>query len=530
MKGFAELFSRLDQERGTNAKVAAMAAYFRIVDPAEGAWAVYFLSGRRIKRLIGPVQLRQWLAEASELPDWLVEETHQHVGDLAETIALLLTDPIHRAEPDTRTLADWVEEEILVLRTQDDETRRQRVTHAWARLDEDGRFLYSKLLTGALRVGVSQTLVERALARATDQPRPVIAHRLMGQWTPTAAFFQGLFEARSSHEDATRPYPFFLAHPLEGDPAGSLGEIGDWQIEWKWDGIRAQLVRRADGIHLWSRGEALITETFPELTAGAAWLPPDTVLDGEILAWNEDGVMPFAQLQRRLGRKRVTQRFMNEVPVRLLAYDLLEVDGEDIREQPLDARRAALERLLTDPEPPLALSPQVNVSDWPSLSARRDESRSRGVEGLMLKRRDAAYGTGRPRGPWWKWKLNPLTLDAILVYAQPGHGRRANLYTDYSFALPDGDRLVPIAKAYSGLDDPTIRRLDRWIRHHTRERFGPVRAVEPIQVFELAFEGIAPSNRHKSGVALRFPRIARWREDIGPEDADTLTQARALLP
>lgn len=529
MKGFAELFARLDQQRGTNAKVSAMADYFSVVEPADGAWAVYFLSGRRIKRLIGPVQLRQWLAEASGLPDWLVEETHQHVGDLAETIALLLADPTHAADADPRGLANWVDDEVLALRTLEDDERRQRVTQAWACLDEDGRFLYSKLLTGALRVGVSQTLVERALARATGQPRPVIAHRLMGQWEPSGEFFQGLFEARSRGEDATRPYPFFLAHPLEGDPAERLGDINDWQIEWKWDGIRAQLVRRSDGIHLWSRGEALISETFPELIQGAEWLPVDTVLDGEILAWGET-VMPFAQLQRRLGRKKVTARFMNEVPVRMLAYDLLESDGEDIRAQPLADRRRRLESLLADAQPPLELSPEVEAADWAALGERRGESRARGVEGLMLKRHDAEYGTGRPRGPWWKWKLSPLTLDVILVYAQPGHGRRANLYTDYSFAVPDGDRLVPIAKAYSGLDDREIRRLDRWIRRHTRERFGPVRSVEPVQVFELAFEGIAPSNRHKSGLALRFPRISRWREDIGPDDADTLEQARALLP
>ena len=529
MQAFAALFRELDEQRGTNAKVAAMADYFSRVEPADGAWAVYFLSGRRLKRLIGPMQLRQWLADASGLPGWLVEETHEHVGDLAETVALLLDGPGDGGAIDNRGLAVWLEEDIQVLRELDDDARRQWVTAAWQRLDEGSRFLYTKLLTGALRVGVSQTLVERALAQASGQPRPVIAHRLMGQWTPDADFFRGLFDERSGREDASRPYPFFLAHPLEDDPAQSLGAIDDWQLEWKWDGIRAQLVRRADAVHLWSRGESLITETFPELAQGAAQLPPDTVIDGEILAWNE-AVLPFAQLQRRLGRKRVSPRFMREVPVRLLAYDLLEADGRDLRDIPLEQRRARLEELMTGIDPPLMLSPRIESDSWGDLAGLREESRERGVEGIMLKGRNTAYGTGRPRGPWWKWKISPLTLDVILLYAQPGHGRRANLYTDYSFAVPDGERLVPIAKAYSGLDDAEIRRLDRWIRRHTRERFGPVRSVEPVQVFELAFEGIAPSSRHKSGLALRFPRISRWREDLGPGDADTLAQAKALLP
>lgn len=532
MQGFADLFRALDEQRGTNAKVDAMTEYFRQVSAADGAWAVYFLSGRRLKRLIGPVQLREWLTQMTGLPAWLIEETHQHVGDLAETVALMLETPTRTAGDGDGAdpgLATWVESRILPLRDLDDATRRHQVTTAWCELDEAGRFLHTKLLTGALRVGVSQTLVERALARASGHPRPVIAHRMMGQWSPEPAFYTGLFDASSGQEDASRPYPFFLAHPLEGDPRESLGAIDDWQLEWKWDGIRAQLVRRDDAVYLWSRGEALVTETFPELITAADALPADTVIDGEILAW-QDNVLPFAQLQRRLGRKRVTRRFMNEVPVRLMAYDLLEANGEDLRGEPLTSRRTRLEALMAPMEPPLMISPLIESTSWSDLAGRRDESRDRGVEGIMLKGRDTRYGTGRSRGPWWKWKVSPLTLDVVLLYAQPGHGRRANLYTDYSFAVADGDQLVPIAKAYSGLDDREIRRLDRWIRRNTKERFGPVRSVEPVQVFELAFEGIAPSSRHKSGLALRFPRIVRWREDLGPADADTLTQARALLP
>lgn len=528
MRRFGELFERLDQTSATNEKVAALAAYFTSVPPADGAWAVYFLSGRRLKRLIGAARLRAWLVEESGLPGWLVEETHQHVGDLAETIALMLERPGTEAPADDRGLAAWVEDELLSLRGLPEAEQGARVRQAWRTLPRPACFLYNKLLTGALRVGVSQTLVERALARASGLPRPVIAHRMMGDWQPDAAFFRGLFDTRSGREDASRPYPFFLAHPLEGDPAERLGAIDGWQCEWKWDGIRAQLVRRRDAVFLWSRGEEMITAAFPEVAEGAWQLPPDTVLDGELLAW-DDGVLPFSQLQRRLGRKRVGRQLCREVPAGLLAYDVLEVHGEDIRGQPQAARRARLESLLAGAAPPLRLSPLVEARDWEALRRLRREARARRVEGLMLKRRDAVYGTGRPKGPWWKWKVAPLTLDAVLLYAQPGHGRRANLYTDYTFAVADGEGLVPVAKAYSGLDDGEIRRLDRWIRRHTVERFGPVRAVEPVQVFELAFEGIAPSRRHKSGVALRFPRIARWREDLGPDDADRLDQVRALL-
>ncbi|PWG64314.1 ATP-dependent DNA ligase [Sediminicurvatus halobius] len=529
MRRFGELFERLDQTNATNEKVAALADYFASVPPADGAWAVYFLSGRRLKRLIGAARLRAWLVAESGLPEWLVEETHQHVGDLAETIALMLEDPERRdADADVRGLAAWVEEELLSLRELPEDEQARRVRSAWRGLPRPACFLYNKLLTGALRVGVSQTLVERALARASGLPRPVIAHRLMGDWRPDAGFFASLFDERSGREDASRPYPFFLAHPLDADPAPQLGPLADWQCEWKWDGIRGQLVRREDAVFLWSRGEEMITDTFPEVAEAAWQLPEDTVLDGELLAWDGE-VLPFSQLQRRLGRKRVGRQLRREVPVHLLAYDVLEDRGEDVRHEPLAARRQRLERLLAGVEPPLRLSPLIEAGDWDRLHRLRTEARARRVEGVMLKRRDSPYGIGRPKGPWWKWKVAPLTLDAILIYAQPGHGRRANLYTDYTFAVPDGEGLVPVAKAYSGLDDAEIRRLDRWIRRHTVERFGPVRSVEPVQVFELAFEGIAPSRRHKSGVALRFPRIARWREDLGPADADSLNQVRALL-
>jgi DNA ligase-1 len=287
---------------------------------------------------------------------------------------------------------------------------------------------------------------------------------------------------------------------------------------------------RSDGVSLWSRGEELVTEQFPELVRAASHLPAGTVLDGEIVAWDAAGarVEPFASLQRRLGRKAPAERIWREVPVALLAYDVLESESRDLRQEPLARRRATLESLMQTAPSCMRLSPLVAAEDWDVLRAARARAREHRAEGLMLKRRDSAYGVGRTRGAWWKWKVEPFAVDAVLVYAQPGHGRRASLYTDYTFAVWNGATLMPFAKAYSGLTDAELRELDQWIRAHTVERFGPVRAVQPLLVFELAFEGIQISNRHKSGIAVRFPRIARWRRDKPAAEADTLQTVAAL--
>ncbi len=526
MRRFVALFETLDATTATNAKVEALRSYFAAAPPADAAWAVYFLTGRRLKHLIGPVRLKRWLIEQTGLPAWLVDASHQHVGDLAETIALLQADPAAPVPP--QSLAEWVEGRLLPLAAQAEADQAIQLTAWWQTLPPTACLLVNKLLTGALRVGVSQTLVERALAEVAGLPRPVIAHRLMGDWQPDSDFYRVLLDPDATTADQARPYPFFLCHPLTTPPA-SLGPRDDWQVEWKWDGIRAQLVRREADIALWSRGEALITERFPEVVEAAGTLPAGVVLDGELLAW-QDEVLPFAALQRRLGRKTLTPRLLREVPVILLAYDLLEQAGEDIRPLPLQVRRARLADLLTDAPPALRLSPRIEAPDWPALAKLREQSRARRVEGFMLKRHDSPYRAGRRKGEWWKWKIAPHTLDAVLTHAQPGAGRRSNLYTDYTFAVWDEqDRLVPIAKAYSGLTDMEIAELDAWIRQHTRERFGPVRAVEPQLVFELAFEGLAPSRRHKSGIAVRFPRILRWRRDLDAQDADRLADIRQLI-
>lgn len=527
MRAFAELYTELDETNKTGAKVEAMERYFRRADPADAAWAVHFLGGGRPKRLIAARKLAEWAMEASGVPDWLFEESYGAVGDLGEAISLLL--PPSDASSDL-PLRHWVEERLLPLRGEDDATQRREVLRAWAELDGAQRYVWNKLITGSFRVGVSQSLVVRALSRVSAVDEPVVAHRLMGAWEPTPESFLHLLAADTRDADVSRPYPFFLAHALDGGPE-ALGEAGEWQAEWKWDGIRAQLVRRAGQTFLWSRGEELITERFPEIAEAAALLPDGTVVDGEVLPWRDGRPLPFAQLQRRIGRKTLGPKILAEVPVVLLAYDLLEVDGEDVRGRPLRWRRARLEALLarSPAAARMPLSPVVVAEGWDGVAAAYRGARERGAEGLMLKRADAPYGVGRKRGPWWKWKTEPFTVDAVMVYAQRGHGRRASLYTDYTFAVWRAGELVPFAKAYSGLTDAEIRKVDSWVRRNTLERFGPVRTVKPELVFELAFEGIQRSPRHKSGVAVRFPRILRWRTDKPPAEADSLETILEML-
>ena len=528
MKEFCHLYEALDATTSTNAKVAVMVDYFNRVEPAESAWAIYFLSGRRIKRLVGRAALKRWLVATTGMEEWLVDDSYSAVGDMAETVSLLVTAEQDDTGLATVSLADWITEHILPLKDMDEEAQGNVVQQWWLQLPANQCFIITKLLTGALRVGVSQTLVARALAEFADLPRAVILHRLMGDWQPSATLFKQWIDPDTESDDSSRPYPFFLASPLD-KPIEELGNCPDWLVEWKWDGIRAQLIRRDEETFIWSRGEELVTHRFPEVAAAAEQLPNGTVLDGELLAW-QNGVLPFSELQRRLGRKTVSKKMLAEVPVRFLAYDCMECNAADMRAQEQRHRRASLEAVLADIDhPAMGLSPVLPANNWSALADAREASRSQRVEGLMLKMLDSTYGSGRQKGAWWKWKVDPLTIDAVMIYAQAGHGRRATLFTDYTFAVWQEDKLLPIAKAYSGLDDGEIGKLDKWIRSNTLERFGPVRSVKPEHVFELGFEGINESKRHKSGVALRFPRILRWRTDMRPQDANTLSQVRELL-
>lgn len=531
MKRFVELFRTLDETRKTAVKVGALEAYFREVPAADGAWALAYLLGNRQARSVTTKDLRVWAGERSGHPAWLVDECYDAVGDLAETLALLVDGDGDQLD---LGLAEWIESRVLPLKGLEPEARRALVEDTWSRTDPDARFLHNKLITGGFRVGVAKGLVVRALAAVAGVDRAILAHRLAGRWQPTAEAFQDLLAAEQAGGDPLRPYPFLLAHPLqakstvEGDPQ-ALGEPGDWQAEWKWDGIRAQAVRRAGELLLWSRGEELVAGGFPEIVEAFGTLPDGTVLDGELLAWDR-GPLPFHEIQRRIRRKSVGPKLRAEVPVAFLVFDLLEADGVDLRGLDLRARGQRLDTLLQGLGHPLVRRAEpVPFASWEALGEARQQSRARGVEGLMLKRLASPYGAGRVRGDWWKWKVEPYTIDTVLMYAQRGHGRRASLYTDYTLGVWDGDELVPVAKAYSGLTDKEIGEVDRFVRRNIEGRFGPVRVVAPAQVFEIAFEGIQPSTRHKAGISLRFPRIARWRTDKAPKDADRIEDLRALM-
>jgi DNA ligase-1 len=559
VKAFADLYAELDASTSTLHKVDALERYLRGAAPADAAWAVYVLAGGKPRQAVASRLMREAAREAAGLPEWLFDESYQAVGDLAETIAHLLP-PATTLE--VVGLAEWMTRRLPSLRGAAPEDAKAALRGWWSALDWNGRFVLSKLITGGFRVGVSKLLVMRAVARVAGLDEKLLAQRMIGytdaRASPDAARWLALIAPADAAEPAAatagHPYPFFLAHPLQ-QPPESLGAPGDWLVEWKWDGIRAQLVLRAGGAWLWSRGEELITERFPEIEraarAFAASVAPageGLVLDGEVLAWDPQAVrpMPFAALQKRVARKTLTPAVLRASPAAFVAYDLLEWRGEDWRPRPQAERRAMLESLLEAAAVPgLSLSPRVVADDWAGFAALREASRARGVEGFMLKRLASAYGVGRTKvdgGDWWKWKVEPFSVDAVLVYAQRGHGRRASLYTDYTFAVWDravdaaggpGDpprALLPFAKAYSGLTDEEIRRVDAIVRRTTVEKFGPVRSVTPTLVFELGFEAIARSPRHKSGIAVRFPRMLRWRTDKPVGEADTIEALRALLP
>lgn len=545
MREFSRLYTELDATTSTTRKLAALQDYFGRADAADAAWAVYFLAGGKPRQAVPTGLLKQCAMDYAQIDEWLFDECYHSVGDLAETIAHVLPPPKGSSD---LGLSRWMEERIAPLRGADPAVIRAALFAAWDELDWQGRFLLSKLIGGGFRVGVSRLLVTRALAAVAQLDPKLVAQRMVG-WTdgrarPDAERYAQLVapaEGQDAQLQGGQPYPFFLAHPLLESPE-TLGPLTDWQVEWKYDGIRAQLVRRHGSNWLWSRGEELITDRFPELATLA--LPDGTVIDGEIVIRlpesgpQADRVAPFADLQKRIGRKTLTARLLADLPAGLIAYDLLEQNGQDLRSLPQHERRARLEALVqAHAAPALMLAPQIAAANWDALAQLRATSRERGVEGMMLKQREAHYGIGRTRnvGTWWKWKVDPYSIDAVLIYAQAGHGRRASLYTDYTFAVwnaPDetGQRaLVPFAKAYSGLTDAEIAVVDQAIRKTTIEKFGPVRSVKPSMVFEIGFEGIALSSRHKAGIAVRFPRILRQRLDKTVEEADTLASLRALL-
>ncbi|HZX58105.1 MAG TPA: ATP-dependent DNA ligase [Mucilaginibacter sp.] len=536
MKAFAQLFLSLDETNKTNEKVKVLKDYFTNVPDTDKMHMLALFTGRKPKRQINTTLIRNWAIEASKIPAWLFEESYHVVGDLAETMSLLM--PQNTAGSD-KSLTDWIAE-INALGDKTENERKTWLLESWAMLNTQERFVLNKILTGGFRVGVSQNLVVKALADVTGLDAATLTHRIMGNWMPETYHYKQLLEEHNSNDDISRPYPFFLAYPVQEtsekqrsveELQGALGNASEWQAEWKWDGIRAQMIKRGGKIFIWSRGEDLATEKFPELHPFLNALPDGTVLDGEILSFRDGLPLPFNVLQTRIGRKNLSKKILEDSPVAVIAYDCLEYKGEDIRSKAQSERREILESLHATTLFPeiFRLSALIRFNSWDELAAKREQSRAMVAEGIMLKRKSATYQVGRRRGDWWKWKIDPFSVDAVMIYAQKGHGRRADLYTDYTFGVWDGDKLIPFAKAYSGLTDIEIGKVDNFIKRNTIEKFGPVRTVKPELVFEIGFEGINRSTRHKSGMALRFPRILRWRHDKPKEEADTLDSLRALL-
>jgi len=524
-EAFALLVEELSSSSKTNDKLHALQHYFTVAPGQDKVWVIALFSGRRPKRMVNSRQLQDWCIELTNLPAWLFEESYHTVGDLAETIALILP------EADTTLTAHTLSyylQTFIQLDKAPEADRKQFITSAWNEMSQLERFVFNKLITGNFRIGVSQKMMVNALAQTINLSASVIAHRISGNWDPVSISFEDLL-SEHSNIDASKPYPFYLAYALQDAPQ-TLGEPNEWQAEWKWDGIRGQLIKRNDELFVWSRGEELMTDKFPEYHALKDLLPDGTVLDGEILPYDNTMPLPFNILQTRIGRKNVTRKQLQEAPVAFFAYDLLEHNHKDIREQPMQLRRALLETVVEAANHPvLRLSPVIHFDTWEHLTEMRTQSRNMGSEGIMLKRSNSSYQVGRKTGDWWKWKIDPLVIDAVMVYAQKGHGRRSNLYTDYTFAVRNGEELVTFTKAYSGLTDKEFAEVDAFVKRNSIEKFGPVRTVKPELVFEIAFEGIAASKRHKSGVALRFPRINRWRKDKPLSEINTLDDLKQLL-
>ncbi len=525
MKQFADFFLRLDRTNKTNEKITEIKRYFSEADDSDKIWVLALFTGRRPPRKISTSQLKTWAMRHAEIPEWLFLESYHTVGDLGETISLLLPEG---SGDSSKTLSDWFHE-FETLKSASDEEKEAYIREAWSRLGRFEIFVFNKLLMGSFRIGVSQTLLVKALAELYGLDSALLTHRIMGKWEPFSTSFEALVSGSDDSDKVSKPYPFFLAHSIENQNENYHSD--EWFVEWKWDGIRAQVIVRDGQVFIWSRGEELITDKFPEIHAFATKLPHGTVLDGEILAFSEEAPLAFQVLQTRIGRKNLTKKMLHDAPVVFMAYDLLEFNGGDIRSKTHTERRSLLESIHGEfgDGLPFRLSPPVRFTDWEHARRIHTQAREMRAEGFMIKRKSAAYGTGRKKGDWWKWKSDPYSVDAVLIYAQKGHGRRADLFTDYTFAVWKGDVLVPFAKAYSGLTDAEIRETDRFIKQHTLEKFGPVRTVKAELVFEIGFEGISESSRHKSGIAVRFPRILRPRPDKKATDADTLETLQALL-
>ena len=524
---FAELVAELSTSTKTNDKLQSLIDYFATAPDADKVWVIAIFSGRRPRRAVNSRLMRQWCTEIAEIPDWLFDECYHTVGDLSETLALLLPESKNYLQVN-EDLSHYLKE-FISIEKQDESIKKKFIVDSWKSMNQDERFVFNKLITGSFRIGVSQKTIVNALAKTVDLSASVIAHRISGNWDPVTTSFSELLSESASIADFSKPYPFYLAYAIDAE-IETLGETDLWQAEWKWDGIRGQIIKRNNDLFVWSRGEELMTDKFPEYFILKDLLPDGIVLDGEIIPAVGGKPLPFSVLQTRIGRKNIGKKQLIEAPISFFVYDLMEYNYEDWRGKPLTERRKKLEEIILPIDnKSIQISEIIHFNSWTDLAGLRKNSREMNSEGIMLKRKDSVYKVGRKRGDWWKWKIDPLTIDCVMVYAQKGSGRRSNLYTDYTFAVRDGDQLVTFTKAYSGLTDKEFAQVDSFVKRNSIEKFGPVRTVKPELVFEIAFEGIAASNRHKSGVALRFPRMNRWRKDKKVEEINTIDDLKEML-
>ena len=524
---FAALVIQISSSTKTNDKLESLAEYFTLADDKDKVWVIAIFSGRRPRRIVSSTSLAEWCTALANIPSWLFVESYSTVGDLGETIALLLPDAKNKTGKGENLY--YFLEKFIELEKQDESIKKKFILDSWEQMNHAERFVFNKLITGSFRIGVSQKMMVNALSKVVDLSSSIIAHRISGNWDPSTTSFSNLLNTEVVDVDHSKPYPFYLAYALENEPV-TIGNPSEWQAEWKWDGIRGQMIKRNNELFVWSRGEELMTEKFPEYFILKDLLPDGIVLDGEIIPAENGKPLPFAVLQTRIGRKNITKKQLTEAPISFFVYDLLEFNNKDWREKTLEERRNKMEEVLQNiNHNSIQLSPIINFTNWDDLAELRKTSREMNSEGIMLKRKNSIYQVGRKRGDWWKWKIDALTIDCVMIYAQKGAGRRSNLYTAYTFAVKDGDQLIPFTRAYSGLTDKEFAQVDNFVKRNSLEKFGPVRTVKPELVFEIAFEGIAASNRHKSGVALRFPRMSRWRKDKKPDEINTLDDLKAML-
>ena len=534
---FAKLFFDLDSNNSNNKKIDLLINYFLSNSALNNSWTIFLLIGKSNKRFISGKSLREYYSIIYKLPIWLIDICHQKVGDSAEVISLLLSNKIDKKSKDI-SLNNLIKNKLPELLKISEEEKVEMIKYYWEIIPKENLLVFNKILTGSFRIGVSKGLVRKSLSKMLNMDESIISHRLMGQFIPSAKTYNFIISKKFHQKElGYKPYPFQLANPLDIQVKDL--NLDDYQFEWKYDGIRGQIVKRRKNITIWTRGEELVNNSFPELVNLISLINDDFVIDGEILIWNSKKDCPddFGLLQKRIRRNSPSNKILKDLPISFITYDLLELNGKDLRENILSIRREILEKLYsswkeksTDPYfHKLKITKLIKVFDWYDIEKKKNNSRSLNTEGLVIKNKNSKYLPGRKRGNWWKYKVDPMQLDAVLIYAKGGSGKRADLYTDYSFALWKDKELTKFANAYSGLTNEEIKELDKWIRKNTLNKFGPVRSVKPFFVFEISFENIQFSSRHKSGIAVRFPRITKWRKDKNIHEADTLENAYKLM-